>query len=65
MTLVSLSAFAQHHNAAHKSAMEACAKEHKGDKAKIEACVVEKTKAVAPTTTTEAAPATQAPAVKK
>lgn len=54
MTIVSVSAFAERHEKdAHKAAMEACAKEHKGDKAKIEACVAEKTKAPA----AEAAPA--------
>ncbi len=69
MTLASVSAFAEHHdNHAHKAVMDACAKEFKGDKAKTEACVVEKTKAAAATatTTTEAAPATApAPAAKK
>lgn len=69
MTLASVSAFAEHHNNhAHKAVMDACAKEFKGDKAKTEACVVEKTKAAAATatTTTEAAPATApAPAAKK
>ena len=59
MTLVSVSAFAEHHeNHAHKAVMDACAKEFKGDKAKTEACVAEKTKAAAATTTT-------APAAKK
>ncbi len=45
MTIVSVSAFAEHHEKdMHKAAMEACEKEHKGDKAKVEACVAEKTK---------------------
>lgn len=66
MTLASVSAFAEHHNNhAHKAVMDACAKEFKGDKAKTEACVAEKTKAAAPAATTEAAPTTTAPAVKK
>jgi len=68
MTLASVSAFAEHHNNhAHKAVMDACAKEFKGDKAKTEACVAEKTKAAAPApaATTEAAPTTTAPAAKK
>lgn len=66
MTLVSVSAFAEHHdNHAHKAVMDACAKEHKGDKAKTEACVVEKTKAAAATTTTTTEPAAHAPAATK
>ena len=61
MALVSVSAFAEHHDKdAHKAAVEACTKEHKGDKAKTDACVAEKTKAPA----AEAAPAA-APAMKK
>jgi len=66
MTLVSVSAFAEHHeNHAHKAVMDACAKEFKGDKAKTEACVAEKTKAAAATTTTAPAATTTAPAAKK
>ena len=59
MTLASVSAFAGHHNNhANKAVMKACAKEFKGDKAKIKACVAEKTKAAAATNET-------APAAKK
>lgn len=66
MTLVSVSAFAEHHeNHANKAVMDACAKEFKGDKAKTEACVAEKTKAAAATTTTAPAATTTAPAAKK
>lgn len=53
MALVSVSSFAaDHKDAAHKAAMEAC-KEHSKDKKAMEACVAEKMKAPA----TEAAPA--------
>lgn len=57
LTIASVSAFAEtHEKDAHKAAMEACAKEHKGDKAKTEACVAEKTKAAAPAAATTPAP---------
>lgn len=62
MTLVSVSAFADNHgDHANKAVMDACSKEHKGDKVKTEACVAEKTKAAAMATGT----ATPAPAAKK
>ncbi|MEA9355837.1 hypothetical protein SHI21_06485 [Bacteriovorax sp. PP10] len=47
MALVSVSSFAaDHKDAAHKAAMEAC-KEHSKDKKAMEACVTEKMKAPA------------------
>ena len=46
MALVSVSAFAEHHEKdAHKAAAEACAKDHGKDKKALEACVAEKLKA--------------------
>ena len=62
MALVSVSSFAaDHKDAGHKAAMEAC-KEHKKDKKAHDACVAEKMKATTTTTTTETT--TEAPAHK-
>lgn len=58
MALVSVSAFAQSHDApkdAHKAAMEAC-KSHMKDKKAMDACITEHTKA-APVAAEVAAPA--------
>jgi hypothetical protein len=57
MALVSVSSFAaDHKDAGHKAAMEAC-KEHSKDKKAMETCVAEKMKAPAATTAETAAPA--------
>jgi hypothetical protein len=66
MTLVSISAFADHHTdadkAAHKAASEAC-KAHHADKAAMEKCMTEHKAAAATTATTTTT--TTAPTTKK
>lgn len=64
MALVSVSSFAaDHKDAGHKAAMEAC-KEHSKDKKAMEACVAEKLKAPAMEASAAAPAATTAPAHK-
>ena len=61
MTLISVSAFAEHHTdadkAEHKAAMKAC-KAHHADKAAMDKCMMEHKAASTTTTTTTTTPAT-------